>query len=98
MSFRNKGYRRLRILVAITQHTTDQQLRDAKPALSNVTGPHAQLFGFVQKRGKTQPGGTEGEEFFQKLLSYVQCKHQSSREKGAGYIAQAVVTLLGFGK
>lgn len=34
----------------------------------------------------------------QKPVSYVQYKLQSSREKGVGYIVQAVVRLLGFGK
>lgn len=34
----------------------------------------------------------------QKPVSYVQYKLQSFREKGVGYIVQAVVRLLGFGK
>ena len=34
----------------------------------------------------------------QKPVSYVQYKLQSSREKGVGYIVQAAVRLLGFGK
>lgn len=99
MSFRNKGYWRPRITAAITQQTHNVGVREEESAVSNMTGPHAQLLGLVWKRGKIQPWEQRVKSSLsQNPVSYVQYKLQSSREKGVGYIVQAVVTLLGFGK
>lgn len=67
-----------------------------------MAGPHTAQHSYLGLGGKGErcsPRRAEGEEFsLQNPFSMYSKKLQSSREQGAGYVVQAVVGLLVFGK
>lgn len=99
MSLRNQGYWRLRIMATITQQPHKWGRKSLfSPAWQGPTRDSTATWAWGKKGKDSAPREQRWRIVSQTPVFYVQQKLQSSREQGAGYIVQAVVGLLGFGK